>query len=107
VEKGRVAVALELELRNPGTRPWTLAGAVMRGPHGEDLTPLPPEGAPVSILPGLHDRVLVEIEATTKQALGAYTLTPWDADGRSVMLDNVTFPSRRPTRALSGSRPTH
>lgn len=90
VEKGRVAV--ELELRNPGTKPWTLAGAVMRGPHGEELTPLPPEEPPISILPGLPGRVIVEIEATTKQALGTYTLTLWDADGRSVILDNVTFP---------------
>ncbi|HEX5750293.1 MAG TPA: DUF2381 family protein [Archangium sp.] len=88
-DKGRVAV--ELDLKNPGTRPWTLAGAVLRGTKGEELTPLP-EGNPVSILPGAPGRVMVEFEATTKQAQGAYTLTLWDADGRSVILENVTFP---------------
>ncbi|WP_162159750.1 sigma factor-like helix-turn-helix DNA-binding protein [Cystobacter fuscus] len=49
VEKGRVAV--ELELKNPGTKPWTLAGAMLRGAKGEELTPLP-DATPVSILPG-------------------------------------------------------
>ncbi|WP_309895370.1 DUF2381 family protein [Archangium sp.] len=89
-KKGRVAV--ELVLENPGTKPWTLAGALLRGAKGEELTPLP-EGTPVSILPGERGvGVMVEFEATTKQARGAYTLTLWDADGRSVILDNVTFP---------------
>ncbi|HEX5745837.1 MAG TPA: DUF2381 family protein, partial [Archangium sp.] len=89
VEKGRVAV--ELVLRNPGMKPWTLAGALLRGAKGEELTPLP-EDTPVSILPGLLGRVMVEFEATTEQAQGAYTLTLWDADGRSIILENVTFP---------------
>ena len=82
---------MEVDLRNPGTKPWTLAGAVLRGPKGEELTPLP-KGTPVSILPGLPGRVMVEFEATTKQARGTYTLTLRDADGRSVILENVTFP---------------
>lgn len=89
-KKGSIAV--ELDLKNPGATPWTLAGAVMRGPHGEELTPLSLEEPPVPILPGLSGRVMVEFEATAKQAQGAYTLTLWDADGRSVILDNVTFP---------------
>lgn len=88
-DKGRVAV--EVELKNPGTKPWTLAGAMLRGARGEELTPLP-EGAPVSILPGEERGFLVEFEAKAEQALGAYTLTLWDADGRSVILENVTFP---------------
>jgi uncharacterized protein (TIGR02268 family) len=88
VEKGRVAVGLDL--MNPGTKPWTLAGALLRGVRGEELTPLP--DTPVSILPGVPGRVMVEFEATTEQAQGAYTLTLWDADGRSVILENVTFP---------------
>lgn len=37
-------------------------------------------------------RVMVDFEATTKEAQGAYTLTLWDADGRSIILENVTFP---------------
>jgi uncharacterized protein (TIGR02268 family) len=89
-EKGRVAV--EVEVKNQGTTPWTLAGAMLRGAKGEELTPLP-EATPVSILPGAEGgRIMVECEATTNQARGAYTLTLWDADGRSVILDNVTFP---------------
>jgi uncharacterized protein (TIGR02268 family) len=88
-KKGRVAV--ELALENPGAKPWTLGGAVLRGAKGEELAPLP-EDTPVSILPGLPGRIMVEFEATTKQAQGAYTLTLWDADGRSVILENVTFP---------------
>jgi uncharacterized protein (TIGR02268 family) len=87
--KGRVAV--EVELRNPGTKPWTLAGAMLRGAQGEELMSLP-EGMLVSILPRAEGRLLVEFEATTKQARGAYILTLWDADGRSVILENVTFP---------------
>jgi uncharacterized protein (TIGR02268 family) len=88
-KKGRVAV--ELDLMNPGTKPWTLAGALLRGAKGEEMAPLP-EGTPVSILPGSPGRIMVEFEATTKQARGAYTLTLWDADGRSIILENMTFP---------------
>ncbi|EPX57151.1 hypothetical protein D187_006905 [Cystobacter fuscus DSM 2262] len=40
----------------------------------------------------LLSRVMVELEATTQQAQGSYTLTLWDADGRSIILENVTFP---------------
>ncbi|QRK05265.1 DUF2381 family protein [Archangium violaceum] len=88
-EKGRVAV--ELGLKNPGMKPWTLAGALLRGARGEELTPLP-EDTPVSILPGAPGRVMVEFEATTNEVQGPYTLTLWDADGRSIILENVTFP---------------
>jgi uncharacterized protein (TIGR02268 family) len=89
-EVGRVAI--EAELENFGTKPWTLAGAMLRGARGEELTPLP-EATPMTILPGrVLGSVMVEFEATTKQARGVYTLTLWDEDGRSVILDNVTFP---------------
>jgi len=89
-EGGRVAI--EVDLKNLGTKPWTLAGAMLRGARGEELTPLP-ESTPIVILPGERfGRVMVELEATTTQARGVYTLTLWDADGRSVILDNVTFP---------------
>ncbi|HLM46403.1 MAG TPA: DUF2381 family protein, partial [Myxococcaceae bacterium] len=88
--QGRVAI--EVDLKNLGTKPWTLAGAMLRGARGEELTPLP-EATPMSILPGREPgSVMVEFEATTMQARGMYTLTLWDADGRSVILDNVTFP---------------
>ncbi|WNG48851.1 DUF2381 family protein [Archangium minus] len=88
--KGRVMA--ELQLVNPGPKPWTPVEAVLRGPNGEELKPLPlwkPE--PILLGPdgGL---VMVEVEATKKQAQGAYTLTLWDADRRAVTLENVTFP---------------
>ena len=83
---------MEVELENLGPKPWTLAGAMLRGAKGEELTPLP-DATPVTILPGeAPGRVMVEFEATTQQAQGAYTLTLWDADGRSIILENVTLP---------------
>jgi uncharacterized protein (TIGR02268 family) len=84
-------VAVELELTNLGAKPWTPAGAVLRGPHGEQLTPHP-LWRPEPILPGQTVRVMVEVEATKEEAMGAYTLTLWGADRRSVVLENVTFP---------------
>lgn len=89
--EGRVAV--DVWLTNPGTRPWTAAGAALRGPQGEVLKLLPlwqPEPA----LPGAEDiRVVVEAQATPQQARGPYTLTLWDAEQtRTVTLGNVTFP---------------
>lgn len=95
--KGRIA--LELRLRNPGTAAWTAAGAVLRGPKGEVLKPLPlwqPEpllaSAPEA---GAEDsgRVVVEFPATEAEAQGTYTLSLWDAERqRAVSLGNVTFP---------------
>ncbi|HYO67202.1 MAG TPA: DUF2381 family protein [Archangium sp.] len=82
-KRGRVAV--ELHLKNPGTKPWTLAGALLRGPKGEELTPLP-EDTPVSILPGFSGRVMLEFEATMEQAQGAYTLILWDAAWALIVL---------------------
>jgi uncharacterized protein (TIGR02268 family) len=82
----------ELKLVNPGPKPWTPVEAVLRGPNGEELKPLP-LWKPKPILPGpAGGLVMVEVEATKKQAQGAYTLTLWDADRRAVTLENVTFP---------------
>ncbi|HEX5745095.1 MAG TPA: DUF2381 family protein [Archangium sp.] len=96
--EGRVAV--EVWLRNPGTRPWTAAGAVLRGPKGEVLKPLPlwqPEPIPPADAvaeeqqPG--HRVVVEVLASEVEARGTYTLTLWDAEQqRTVTLGNITFP---------------
>ncbi|OJT20616.1 hypothetical protein BO221_32040 [Archangium sp. Cb G35] len=96
--KGRVAV--EVWLRNPGTLPWTAAGAVLRGPKGEVLKPLPlwqaepipPAGAATNEQDPWH-RVVVEVLASETEARGTYTLTIWDADQkRTVTLGNITFP---------------
>ncbi len=96
--QGRVAV--EVKLENLGMVPWTAAGAVLRGPKGEVLKPLPlwqPE--PVPLRDAVADeqdkrrRVVVEVLASEKEAQGTYTLTLWDADRqRTVILGNVTFP---------------
>ena len=95
--QGRVAVVVSLF--NPGTTPWTAAGAVLRGPKGEVLKPLPlwQSGPILSGQPGdgreVEGRVVVEVMATAAEAPGAYTLTLWDAEHqRTVTFENVTFP---------------
>ncbi|WNG58622.1 DUF2381 family protein [Archangium gephyra] len=93
--EGRVAV--EVWLLNPGTLPWTAAGAVLRGPKGEVLKPLPLWQQEV-LLPaqpgaGRRHRVVVEVLASEKETRGTYTLTLWDAgQQRTVTLGNITFP---------------
>ncbi len=96
--EGRVAV--EVWLVNPGTLPWTAAGAVLRGPKGEVLKPLllwQPEPVPpreaVAEGPEPRRRVVVEVLASETEAQGTYTLTLWDAEQkRTVTLGNITFP---------------
>jgi uncharacterized protein (TIGR02268 family) len=96
--EGRVAV--EVWLVNPGTLPWTAAGAVLRGPKGEVLKPLPlwqPEPLPPAdaVAKGQKSllRVVVEVLASETEARGTYTLTLWDAEQqRTVTLGNITFP---------------
>lgn len=96
--KNRVAV--EVWLENPGTTPWTAVGAVLRGPKGEMLKPLPP-WQPKPVPPDeagakgstQRSRIVVEILASATEARGTYTLTLWDADKkRPVTLGNITFP---------------
>ena len=96
--EGRVAV--ELKLTNPGTVPWTAAGAVLRGPKGEVLKPLPlwqpePVPPPEAVAKGQEPgrRVVVEVPASEEEAWGTYTLILWDAEQkRTVTLGHVTFP---------------
>jgi uncharacterized protein (TIGR02268 family) len=89
--EGRVAV--DMGLLNPGARPWVEEGAVLRSANGEVLKPLP-LWQPEPIVPGRKPgRVVVEVLATEKQALGTYTLTLWDAERqRTVVLGELTFP---------------
>jgi uncharacterized protein (TIGR02268 family) len=95
MEGGRrvVRLAVVQELRNTGTRPWTLAGAVLVGPQGEQwkalgLWPLEP------IPPGKKRRVVVEVETPEEAARGTFTLKLWSQEGgaRSELFDGVTFP---------------
>ncbi|HYO52512.1 DUF2381 family protein [Archangium sp.] len=87
---GRVAVLVLLS--NPGAPPWTVAGAALSGPTGEELTLLPLwHTGPIH--PGTEwGQVVVEVEATGEQAKGTYTLKLWDAEGRTITLGKVTFP---------------
>jgi len=89
----RVRLAVEQELRNTGSTPWTLAGAVLVGPRGEEwkalaVWPLEP------IAPGDKQRVVVEVEAPEEAARGPFTLKLWNQAGgeRVELFDGVTFP---------------
>jgi uncharacterized protein (TIGR02268 family) len=89
--RGRVAVAVKLT--NPGAHPWTVEGAALLGPNGEELTPLPLwHSGPIHSGPELAGHVVVEFQATKEKALGTYTLKLWDAEGRTVTVGQVTFP---------------
>jgi uncharacterized protein (TIGR02268 family) len=93
------SVAVLVSLTNPGTEPWTAAGAVLRGARGEVLKPLPLwQSAPLvpsklGIDTGKPGRVVVEVPTPENEARGTYTLTLWDAEHqRTVTLGNITFP---------------
>jgi uncharacterized protein (TIGR02268 family) len=95
LEDGRevVRLAVEQELENHGSTPWTPSGAVLVGPRGEELKvlgvwPLEP------ILPGDKHRFAVEVEATEEEARGTFTLKLWseEAGGGGEFFDGVTFP---------------
>jgi uncharacterized protein (TIGR02268 family) len=89
--RGRVAVAVTLT--NPGAHPWTVTGAALSGPNGEELTPLPLwHSGPIHSGPELVGHVVVEFQATKEQGQGTHTLKLWDAEGRTVTVGQVTFP---------------
>jgi uncharacterized protein (TIGR02268 family) len=88
-----VRLAVEQELRNGGSTPWTFASAVLVGPKGLELKaldvwPLEP------IASGKMGRVVVEMEATEEEARGTFTLKLWsqEGSGRGEFFDGVTFP---------------
>ncbi len=95
VEGGRkvVRLAVAQQLRNHGSTPWTPAGAVLLGPHGEEwkalgVWPLKP------IVPGKKLDVLMEVEVPEDAARGTFTLKWWgnEAGSGSEHFDGVTFP---------------
>jgi len=88
-----VRLAVVQYLYNKGRTPWTLAGAVLVGPQGEEwkalgMWPVEP------IAPGRRRRVVVEVEATEDAARGTFTLKLWSQEGggRVEFFDGVTFP---------------
>jgi uncharacterized protein (TIGR02268 family) len=88
-----VRLAVELELKNNGETPWRPAGAVLLGPKHVELKVL---GVWLlhPIAPGGKGRIVVELEATERQARGTFTLKLWSQDGstRGEFFDGVTFP---------------
>ncbi|HEX5750221.1 MAG TPA: DUF2381 family protein [Archangium sp.] len=87
-----VRLAVEQQLRNHGSTPWTPAGAVLVGKNGEEwkvlgVWPLEP------IAPGKKLQVLVEVELTEEAARGTFTLKLWSQEsGTAEFFDGVTFP---------------
>ena len=85
-------LAVEQQVRNMGTRPWTPAGAVLMGPPPTEwktlgVWPLEP------ILPGQMLSVWVEVEVPEEAAGGTFTLKLWSQDGGpGEFFDGVTFP---------------
>ncbi|MFY0525186.1 DUF2381 family protein [Archangium gephyra] len=94
-EGGREVVRLAVEqlLKNLGSTPWTPAGAVLRGPRGEEWKALgvwPLE----AIAPGKEHPVMMEVEVTEEEARGTFTLKWWgqEAGSGGDFFDGVTFP---------------
>ena len=86
-------MAVEVELFNPGTVPWTPVGAALVGAKREALMgltvwPLKP------IPPGRYGSITVELDATESEARGTYTLKLWagEAGAGGGTLEGVTFP---------------
>jgi uncharacterized protein (TIGR02268 family) len=95
-EGGRevVRLAVELDLRNTGSTPWTLAGAVLVGPGGVEWKVLG-VWSPGPIPPGKSLRIGMEVETTEEAARGTFTLKLWsqEASGGGEFFDGVIFPS--------------
>jgi uncharacterized protein (TIGR02268 family) len=92
--KGNVSrLAVELRLLNRRTEPWKAVGAALVGPKGEALRVLE-VWQPEPIPPGEWRTVVVEVEATEREARGPFTLKLWGEEGAvgSFILGGVTFP---------------
>ncbi|NVJ04555.1 DUF2381 family protein [Myxococcus sp. AM001] len=88
---GRVALEMWLD-GSANAAPWVAEGGVFRGRAGEELKGLTVwQEVPVASPKRLH--VVVEAEATEKEARGPFTLKLWDEGGqRTITLGNVKFP---------------
>ncbi|HYO66615.1 MAG TPA: DUF2381 family protein [Archangium sp.] len=93
-EGGRrvVRMAVQQQVRNTGTRPWTPAGAVLMGPPNTEWRALG-VGPLVPIAPGAMRSVGAEVEVPEEAARGTFTLKLWSQDGGpGEFFDGVTFP---------------
>jgi hypothetical protein len=82
-----------MELKNMGNMPWRPAGAVLVGPERVELKALD-VWAREPIPPGGKRLVVVEVEATEREARGTFTLELWGEgdSSRGERFDGVTFP---------------
>jgi len=88
---GSVAVELWLDGFEEAA-PWVAEGVVLRGTTGEELKGLT-VWQEVSAASPKRLQVVVQAEATEKEARGPFTLKLWNAGGqRTIALGNVTFP---------------
>ncbi|WP_257461731.1 DUF2381 family protein [Archangium lipolyticum] len=88
-----VRLAVEMEVKNTGTRAWTPVGVVLVGLGLVELKTFgiwPREPIPARA----SRRVVVEVEAAENEARGTFTLKLWSQEGgaRVEFLDGVTFP---------------
>ncbi|KFA87034.1 DUF2381 family protein [Archangium violaceum] len=86
-------LAVEQELRNTGSTPWRLAGAVLVGPQGVEWKVLGVwQREPIA--PGEKRFIWVELEMEAAAARGTFTLKPWgqEASGGGQFFDGVSFP---------------
>jgi len=84
-------VAVGLQLLNPGTEPWTMAGAVLKDSTGAEVELSPWQEA--AIPPGSLGFVVVGAKRTPKQLDCPCTLKLWEEGGpRTVILRDVIFP---------------
>ncbi|HEY0093694.1 MAG TPA: DUF2381 family protein [Archangium sp.] len=92
-QPGRVAV--ELNVENTGTQPWTaqgVAGAELVSEEGVRLRVVRVWQS-VPLLPGRQARLVVEAEATVEQSRGPFLLKLGEAGGaRPLTVHGVSFP---------------
>ncbi|MFL5358807.1 DUF2381 family protein [Archangium sp.] len=89
--RGGKSVAVEVVLLNSGSEPWSVAGAALVDARGEELQRVAFRQDEV-ILPNARKSVVVEAEASERQARGELTLKLWDASGRAITIPEVSFP---------------
>lgn len=84
-------VAAEVTLMNSSAKPWMVAGASLLGAQGEEMPGLRLR-QDEAIAPDDIGSVIVEVDATEKQAQGQWLLKFWDAESRTLSIPGITFP---------------
>ncbi|WP_157758842.1 DUF2381 family protein [Cystobacter fuscus] len=85
------SMAVRLQLANPGAKPWTAAGAMLKDSTGAEVELSAWQAS--AIAPDTLGFVVVGTERQPGQFACPCTLRRWEAQGpRTVTLGNVTFP---------------